>query len=77
MNVQEALVVNENAATELDAMSIDVFCKRHAISRALFYKMAKAGKGPRIIKIGTRSIISAEAATAWRRRMEAKTAGAT
>ncbi len=52
------------------AFSIAQFCERHNISRAFFYKLSKEGRGPAVMKVGRRRIISAEAAAAWRLRME-------
>ena len=43
---------------------------RNGISRAMFYKLLKAGTGPKIMKVGERTLISSEAAAEWRRRME-------
>jgi hypothetical protein len=54
------------------AFSIDEFCKLHSISRALLYKEWAAGRGPRAMKVGARTLISAEAAEAWRRSTEAE-----
>lgn len=54
---------------QIDAMGIDQFCVRHGISRPTFYKLLNAGSGPKIMKVGTRTLISAEAAAEWRRRM--------
>ena len=42
------------------------------ISRGLFYKLLKAGTGPRIMKAGGRTLISAEAERNWHRELEAK-----
>lgn len=50
--------------------SVAEFCHSHGISRATFYKLAAEGRAPAIAKIGRRTLISAEAAEAWRRRME-------
>jgi hypothetical protein len=64
-------------AAHLEAFSIDEFCARHGpISRSYYYKLKELGLGPREIKIGTRVLISAEAAAAWRREREAATAAA-
>ena len=52
------------------AFSISQFCKRHNISRALFYKLSKEGCGPAVMRVGRRRIISAESAASWRHRME-------
>jgi predicted DNA-binding transcriptional regulator AlpA len=53
------------------AYTIPEFCDAYSISRSKFYEMQKAGSGPRIMKVGRRTLISVEAATAWRRRLEA------
>lgn len=53
------------------AYSVQEFCRLHSISRAMLYKLIKSGRGPKILKIGTRSLITAEAAAGWRRDMEA------
>ena len=51
-------------------MSVAEFCRDHGISRALFYELLKDGRGPTVAKVGRRTLISSEAAEAWRRRME-------
>ena len=50
--------------------SVDEFCSNHSISRAMFYKLLAEGKGPRTMAVGSRKLISCEAAAAWRRQME-------
>lgn len=57
------------------AFSVDEFCLAHRIGRASFYNLLKAGTGPATMKVGGRTLVSVEAAAAWRRRMEAETAG--
>lgn len=52
------------------AMSVAAFCAAHDITRVTFYKLVKAGAGPRFMKVGTRTLISAEAAADWRRKCE-------
>jgi predicted DNA-binding transcriptional regulator AlpA len=54
-------------------LSVPVFLAEHGISRSLFYRLIKEGKGPRIAKIGGRTLITAEAAAEWRARMEQET----
>jgi hypothetical protein len=56
------------------AFSIDEFCAGHGISRAMFYVLKKTGKAPVEMKVGTRVLISIEAAAAWRRQMEVEAA---
>lgn len=53
------------------AQSVDAFCKANSISTSMFYKLAKEGQAPRIMKVGRRTLISSEAADAWRKQMEA------
>jgi predicted DNA-binding transcriptional regulator AlpA len=53
------------------AYTIPEFCDAYSISRSKFYEMRKAGSGPQIMKVGRRTLISVEAATAWRRHLEA------
>jgi hypothetical protein len=52
------------------AYSILEFCRAHRISRAHLYNLMKRGQGPVVMKAGNRTLISDEAAIAWRRRME-------
>ncbi|HZL30418.1 MAG TPA: hypothetical protein VFC54_05085 [Pseudolabrys sp.] len=57
-------------------LSVDEFCHTHGICRASFYNLLKRGDGPKIAKTGGRTLISTEAAAAWRRQMEEKTSSA-
>jgi len=50
--------------------SVKQFCADHGLSRSFFYKLVATGKGPRLIKLGARTLISVEAAAEWRRLME-------
>lgn len=52
------------------ALSIDVFCALHDIGRRTLYDLWAEGRGPRFFKVGARTLISLEAATAWRRQLE-------
>jgi hypothetical protein len=58
------------AAHNVDAYSIHDFCARHGISPQLFYKLKPLGQMPRTFNVGTRVLISKEAAAAWRRERE-------
>jgi predicted site-specific integrase-resolvase len=51
--------------------SVREWCKRRGICVATFYNRLKYGDMPKIIKIGRRTIITAEADQEWRGRMEA------
>lgn len=57
--------------------TVQEFCAEHGgISKVFFYELQKRGQGPRIMKVGRRTLISAEAAAEWRARMERMTAEA-
>jgi hypothetical protein len=56
------------ASPNLAAYSILEFCHRHCISRAHFYNLRGAGKGPREMRPGHRVLISAESAAEWRQQ---------
>jgi hypothetical protein len=58
-----------------DAYGINGFCAAHNISRATFYNLLRAGEAPRLMRVGTRVLISREAAADWRHEREAATAG--
>jgi predicted DNA-binding transcriptional regulator AlpA len=59
------------------ALSISQFCDRNNLSRSFFYKLKKAQKGPRIMSVGGRQIISPEAERDWRLERERDGAEAT
>jgi hypothetical protein len=52
------------------AYSVAEFCSAHGISRAHLYNLWRRDEGPTWFKAGKRTLVSAEAAAAWRRRME-------
>ena len=53
------------------AWSVPEFCESHGISRSLLYILLRDGRGPAVMRIGGRTLISIEAAETWRRAMEA------
>jgi hypothetical protein len=53
------------------AYSVDEFCVAFRLSRALFYKLLAEGRGPAIMKVGARTLVSTAAADAWCRQLEA------
>jgi hypothetical protein len=75
---QRAKKRNLSAASHPDAgaYGIDEFCRRHAISRPTYNRLQEDGRGPAVIKLDQRVLISKEAALAWRQRMEAETKAA-
>ena len=52
------------------ALSIPEFCASHDISVGFYFKLKKRGEGPREMKVGARTLITIEAAAAWRRERE-------
>ena len=48
------------------AYSVREFCVAHKISVSYYYVLKKLGRAPAEMQFGTRRIISAEAAAAWR-----------
>jgi len=55
------------------AFSIREFCAAHRISQSMYFKLRNmGGLGPREMSVGTRKLISLEAAAAWRREREHK-----
>ncbi len=62
-----------NPNFEKKSFSIQHFCVIHGISRATFYNLVKKQLAPRLMKVGKRTLISAEAAAEWRARMEKTT----
>jgi hypothetical protein len=56
------------AKRPLETLSLSVaeFCERHNISIGHFYALKKKGLAPRVMKVGLRTLISAEEAARWR-----------
>jgi hypothetical protein len=53
----------------LDAYSIQEFCRRHSISRSTYHLMQKEGSGPVEGHAKNRVLISKESALAWRQKI--------
>ncbi len=68
--VEQQLSLSPRPPTKEQAYSVDEFCTAHRISRGLLYLLWQQRRGPRWMKIGSRRLISAEAAAEWRRAME-------
>jgi len=54
--------------------TVDEFLVRNRISRGFFYKLLKQGNGPRVMRPGGRTLISAAAERDWHRQLETKSA---
>lgn len=48
------------------ALSIRQFCDLHGISHAFFYLLQQRGEGPRVMRVGSRRLVSVEEAKRWR-----------
>jgi hypothetical protein len=57
-----------SASDDADAYSIAEFCRRHKISPQVFYK--RRAEMPATFSVGTRVLISREAAQRWRKQRE-------
>jgi hypothetical protein len=53
-----------------DAYSIAAFCRRHNISESFYHKLRNQGLGPRTMRVGSRVLITRQAAREWRRARE-------
>ena len=40
------------------AIGVDDFCRLNGISRSFFYKLARRGQGPQVMKIGARLLVA-------------------
>lgn len=56
-----------DALDDIDAYSVEEFCRRHGISPQLFYKLKPRGLMPPTFRLGARVLISREVAAEWRR----------
>ena len=61
----------------MGAQTVDEFLLAHKISRSLFYDQCRKNKGPALMYVGSKTLISDEASAQWRREREeeAKAAG--
>lgn len=66
MYTRKPVVADQNSL----AMSIKEFCRLHGISEDQFYKMRRESWGPTVMHVGSRTLISHEAAAEWRRARE-------
>jgi hypothetical protein len=61
----------DRLAVPAAAYSIREFCAAHRLSESMYFKMRAQGLGPREMIVGTRKLISQEAASEWRAAREA------
>jgi hypothetical protein len=55
---------------ERDLYSVNAFCARHSISRDKLYELWRERLGPETVRIGSRQLITREAAARWRKALE-------
>ena len=67
---------NRGPPTPPAAYTIATFCVAHHLSESFYFKLKTQGLGPREMRVGSRILISFEAAADWRREREAETAAA-
>ena len=60
---------NDSLNENLDAFSIEEFCRRHSISRSTYYVMQADGTGPVEGHAKNRVLISKESAFNWRQQI--------
>jgi hypothetical protein len=60
--------------TPLAAYTLAEFCKAHRLSESMYYKLKRAGLGPRECKVLSKILITHEAAAEWRAKREAESA---
>lgn len=58
---------------ETNVYTITEFCLSNRISRSLLYTAWKEGTGPRVFRVGTKVLITREAAAEWRAERERAT----
>jgi hypothetical protein len=56
----------DSAHAQTLGYSVAQFCEAHDISIGHFYALKKQGLAPRVMKLGTRTLISVEEAARWR-----------
>jgi excisionase family DNA binding protein len=56
--------------SDADAYTVEEFCARHRITKRRFYELISEGRGPRLMRLGRRPLISREAAAEFRRALE-------
>lgn len=61
---------DDDADADVDAYSIAAFCRRHNISQSFYHKLRAQGLGPRTMQVGSRVLITKQAARRWRRERE-------
>ncbi len=64
-----SMSIGDPQMSDKQAYTIPEFCSAHSICRNSYYKLREIGKAPRVMRLGSKVLISKEEATAWRERM--------
>ena len=59
-----------------DVLTRLLFCQRNTISESTYHALKRQGRGPREIKVGSRTLITEQAEADWRAEREAETRAA-
>jgi hypothetical protein len=59
---------------EPQVFTIKKFCDRYEIAPSFYFKLQRQGRGPRTMRIGSKVLITAQAASDWVAAREAETA---
>jgi hypothetical protein len=62
----------EDSLAQRRAMTVAEWCAARRLSKAMFYKLLRTGRGPLTYLVGTRRFISEEADAAWQAQQEAQ-----
>lgn len=54
------------SSTGAAVFTVDEWCARYKFGRSFFYKLLREGRGPRIMKLGSRTLITVESDDEWR-----------
>jgi hypothetical protein len=68
--------LSSEQAVPCGAYTIPQFARAHGFSEAMYHKLKRQGLAPVEMAVGTRRLISVEAAAAWRRTREGPIASA-
>ena len=55
---------------EFSTLTVREFCERFHVSRSTLYRLTRAGSGPRVLRVGRRTLITADAARDWIKEAE-------
>lgn len=58
------------AQTRKRALTYSDFCAEYSLSMSFLYELLAAGKGPKVMRVGGKRLISVESAEAWQRQAE-------